>query len=60
MLARPPAPQPLAAGRLVPLSMEERGMMRSVLWHRDEAPYAYNELLPADATGATQPVGGPR
>jgi pyruvate/2-oxoglutarate dehydrogenase complex dihydrolipoamide acyltransferase (E2) component len=42
--ARPPAPQPLAAGRLTPLTMEERGMLRSVLWHRDEAVPAYLEV----------------
>ncbi len=30
------------------------------LWHRDEAPYAYNELLPIDTTVAAPPAGGPR
>jgi pyruvate dehydrogenase E2 component (dihydrolipoamide acetyltransferase) len=42
--AKPAASQPLAAGRLVALSMEERGMLRSVLWHRDEAVAAYLEI----------------
>jgi pyruvate/2-oxoglutarate dehydrogenase complex dihydrolipoamide acyltransferase (E2) component len=35
---------PAASGRLEPLSMEARGMMRSVLWHRDEAVAAYLEI----------------
>jgi hypothetical protein len=29
------------------------------LWHRDEAPYAYNEILPLDTT-AVLAAGGPR
>jgi pyruvate/2-oxoglutarate dehydrogenase complex dihydrolipoamide acyltransferase (E2) component len=36
--------RPLAAGSTLPLSMEERGMLRSVLWHRDEAVPAYLEI----------------
>ncbi len=49
----PPAPRPVpapaagtpaAAGHPVPLSMAERGMLRSVLWHRDEAVPAYLEI----------------
>lgn len=35
---------PLAPGTLAPLSMEERGMLRYVLWHRDEAVPAYLEI----------------
>jgi pyruvate dehydrogenase E2 component (dihydrolipoamide acetyltransferase) len=35
---------PTASGRLEPLSMGARGMMRSVLWHRDEAVAAYLEI----------------
>jgi pyruvate/2-oxoglutarate dehydrogenase complex dihydrolipoamide acyltransferase (E2) component len=38
------AVRPLAAGTAVPLTMEERGMLRSVLWHRDEAVPAYLEV----------------
>lgn len=30
------------------------------LWHRDEAPYAYNEILPLDTLAVTPPAGGPR
>src|SRR5271157_199758 len=40
----PASAGPSAAGRLEPLSMEARGMMRSVLWHRDEAAAAYLEI----------------
>jgi pyruvate/2-oxoglutarate dehydrogenase complex dihydrolipoamide acyltransferase (E2) component len=35
---------PTAGGNLEPLSSNDRGMMRSVLWHRDEAAAAYLEL----------------
>jgi pyruvate/2-oxoglutarate dehydrogenase complex dihydrolipoamide acyltransferase (E2) component len=42
--ARPPASLPVAAGSLTPLSMEARGMLRSVQWHRDEAVPAYLEI----------------
>ena len=42
--ARPAASQGLPPGRLMPLSMEERGMLRSVQWHRDQAVPAYLEI----------------
>jgi pyruvate dehydrogenase E2 component (dihydrolipoamide acetyltransferase) len=42
--ARPVDSQPLAPGSPCSLSMEERGMLRSVLWHRDEAVPAYLEI----------------
>jgi pyruvate/2-oxoglutarate dehydrogenase complex dihydrolipoamide acyltransferase (E2) component len=41
---RPTGSQPAAAGNPKSLSMEERGMLRSVLWHRDEAVSAYLEI----------------
>ncbi len=47
----PPAAEtlrPKAPGTDEPLGPEERGMLRSVLWHRDEAVPAYLEL-PYDA-----------
>ncbi len=40
--ANRPAPQ--AGGKPTPLSPEERGMLRTVLWHRDEAVPGYVEL----------------
>ncbi len=38
------APAGLAAGTTRPLTPEERGMLRTVLWHRDEAVPGYVEL----------------
>lgn len=42
----PPAAavRPLAAGRLARLTPEERGMLRTVLWHRDEAVPGHIEV----------------
>src|SRR6185295_259634 len=40
----PPAPAGLAAGATRPLTPEERGMLRTVLWQRDEAVPGYVEL----------------
>ena len=37
-------PAPQASGKSTPLSPEERGMLRTVLWHRDEAVPGYVEL----------------
>lgn len=39
-----PAPPLLAEGDAVELTIEERGMLRSVQWHRDEAVPAYLEV----------------
>ncbi|MBV9499380.1 MAG: 2-oxo acid dehydrogenase subunit E2 [Acidobacteriaceae bacterium] len=37
-------PRPVRSGKPVSLSSEERGMLRTVLWHRDEAAPGYVEL----------------
>jgi pyruvate/2-oxoglutarate dehydrogenase complex dihydrolipoamide acyltransferase (E2) component len=44
--ARPPSPrsQPTAPGDTVDLTPQERGMLRTVEWHRQEAAPAYVEL----------------
>jgi pyruvate/2-oxoglutarate dehydrogenase complex dihydrolipoamide acyltransferase (E2) component len=38
-------PEPVAAGTAVPLTAEERGMLRTVEWHRDFAVPGYVEIL---------------
>jgi pyruvate dehydrogenase E2 component (dihydrolipoamide acetyltransferase) len=45
--AREPAPaaeEMPAPGQAIPLTASERGMVRSVMWHRDEAAAAYLEI----------------
>lgn len=37
-------PRPLAAGILRPMTVEERGMLHTVSWHRDQAVATYLEL----------------
>jgi len=41
---RPPEDLPFEPGRLQALSPQERGMMRTVVWHRDQAASAYMEM----------------
>ena len=55
-----PASAAERSGRFEPLSMEARGMMRSVLWHRDEAVAAYLEIDPIPDPGRSSPRPSPK